>query len=1301
MYPIKSSNAYGQQSYSAQQPYSHPAGGGYPGSQISAPDGSSQHAAVSRQSSMLNSSQETDVGAYRVHSQASQYSGPYASVYGSSALSGAQQMPVKATGSTSLQGRATYSSSYPDSSKFGSGVPSGGIGMNAEDYGASGYGHNVDHQYSMERRHYGDRQSAFMGRDDPSFNTLQSQKSETREQYEQASLYRQQQMMKVPSLQPASDTRQADYLAARAAAVHHGHADINSSYGGRMDVDPRSMPVAGTAPYGGQRSGTSLGGPSRGNVEHVYPPGPTSAGYRVGLPPGREYDVGGKGLHGAALEPSYQGRILPQGGFSSVSVPFRDERKDDQGPYQRELDLREERRRELALREREKERERELERDRERERERDRERQRERERARERERERQRQRDLERERERLQKQREKEREQDRKRGSESTRQERSPSRTSKDRQASSAPRADRTSRASPRRDTLHRRHSPVKDKRREYICKVSALCVSDPVRDYMSLSKRYPRLSISPEFSKVVFSWPKEKLNVSLYTHVSFQHEFTVASERTDVKQKLGSQNSQGNVTVWNAKVILMSGISSEALEELCSDHNSDNRVSHFNNLLRFAILRKDHSFTAIGGPWNAALDGGDPSTDETSLVRTAKRYMKDLAQIDLESCQHWNRFIEIHYERVDKDGLPSHKEVTVLYLPDLSHCLPSRDQWKSQWLAQKTLGVEKNKKSDARDRSLGDTSEAAIDSQKDTVIKMEEDTPIIHPSADSAVETPVNNQTEVETSPVNKEMNKELETAAVDQKSLPQETGDDNDGEKLELLEEEVTKSSPKPTNVRTFVRKRVTRKVPAAKTQAEKAAELSEHDGDESNKADIKDGQEGAITPIKEMTATKTTVKKRIIRKVIKKKKVSKASIKDDGKLEPDVPPMVAEADTTTQADVETAAADLACDGDGEGEGDGYEKMNHATDEKKIPEEDDQEEEKKTASSELGVGESQTQEVKKQGESSQQEENGKEKKIAVSKQESSVKDSNGRRPEAAPEHPGFFLKTKQSKDSKIRSMSLSLDGLLDYNEKDTAESTFELSLFAESLNEMLQFEMGRRLLFFLQNLRKNAVSRRKQQKRDRDEKGSEKKEAKVSSEHKRLKSVDESANNSNNAPPPTEINSNEEEKAAGEAEKPVSAIVEEEAMEEDDFREPEEASENNQQAEDASPEEKDASQEERPKEEVAQTLPKVEEQPEERTKEPTDEKENVAKEARRFPKEDTINKDLLQAFRYFDRNRVGYLKAEDLRLIIHNLGLFLSQKEVKELVQSAILETSSSSSVQARDNRIMYQKLVRITDF
>ncbi|KAG0497308.1 hypothetical protein HPP92_001999 [Vanilla planifolia] len=46
---------------------------------------------------------------------------------------------------------------------------------------------------------------------------------------------------------------------------------------------------------------------------------------------------------------------------------------------------------------------------------------------------------------------------------------------------------------------------------------------------------------------------------------------------------------------------------------------------------------------------------------------------------------------------------------------------------------------------------------------------------------------------------------------------------------------------------------------------------------------------------------------------------------------------------------------------------------------------------------------------------------------------------------------------------------------------------------------------------------------------------------------------------------------------------------------------------------------------------------------------------------------KDEVIDMELLQAFRYFDYNKVGYMKLDDLRCILHNLGKFLSHRDVK----------------------------------
>ena len=52
----------------------------------------------------------------------------------------------------------------------------------------------------------------------------------------------------------------------------------------------------------------------------------------------------------------------------------------------------------------------------------------------------------------------------------------------------------------------------------------------------------------------------------------------------------------------------------------------------------------------------------------------------------------------QIHYDRYGKDGVLSHKEVSVLFVPDLSDCLPSLNVWKEQWLAHKKAVVERER---------------------------------------------------------------------------------------------------------------------------------------------------------------------------------------------------------------------------------------------------------------------------------------------------------------------------------------------------------------------------------------------------------------------------------------------------------------------------------------------------------------------------------------------------------------------------------------------------------------------------
>lgn len=59
---------------------------------------------------------------------------------------------------------------------------------------------------------------------------------------------------------------------------------------------------------------------------------------------------------------------------------------------------------------------------------------------------------------------------------------------------------------------------------------------------------------------------------------------------------------------------------------------------------------------------------------------------------------------LQIHYDRIGKDGLFSHKEITVLFVPELSDCLPSLETWRQQWLAHKNAVVERERRRNLKD---------------------------------------------------------------------------------------------------------------------------------------------------------------------------------------------------------------------------------------------------------------------------------------------------------------------------------------------------------------------------------------------------------------------------------------------------------------------------------------------------------------------------------------------------------------------------------------------------------------------
>ncbi|VAH90098.1 unnamed protein product [Triticum turgidum subsp. durum] len=1312
MFPKKGPNPYGQPpQYGAQQPYGKiPVSVGYAASAAAA-GGTDGH----------------QFGGNAAQGAVGQYGGPYAAVYGAQKVGGLASKGPSSSGLPNLQAHQT---SLSESSKFSSGAVGSSLGRPNDDYLASrAYVPKLEQystHYELERRMYGE-QSANFGRRD-GFNDLDRRYTDHIPGSHQVSSTRHQQLLKTPP-QPVSDIRQADYFAGRTAGpVHQGSQEV-SAYG-RVEADHHSLSIAGSVPYGGQQQASILGGTQRTNMDSlVYGQGSSGSGYVMGLPPGRDY-ASGKSLLHPSSESDYRDSILPR---VHPSIPMVDERTRDRVGYRRELDLRDEEHRRGLLWEREKEREREREQElRNHEMEREQDREREHQRLRERERERGR----ERERVRLRERRENERERDRKHVA-IPRREHTPPRTPGERRRSSSVRPEKPlRRLSPRRDVLHRPRSPVKQLKREYICKVFPFRLVDAERDYLSLTKRYPRLVISPDVSKVVLNWPKGNLNLSMRTPVSLEHDIHEVDDKTNERTVLSSEKSYSTGTpdtVWNVKVLLMSGMSNGAFADICSLRSAEERIAHWNNVLKFAVFKKDHALITIGGPWSAAIDGGDPLIDCSCLVRTAIRCTKELVQIDLSNCTHWNHFLEVHYNRIGKDGLFSHKEITVLFVPNLSECIPSVELWKKTWITYRNSKVDREKLAIKSENAPCDTKEqkeGADDGHMregdicNDAIKIEK------------VDTKMDEQGKDGEAKFAENEGKPLDNAVEHNKKGGDVQGNTSGDASVHHAVED-----KKPTRrkvIRKVIRK-VVREKPTAETSIDKSSQVDKavvaettnktvEEQVEQTTEDVSKEKDG--TGINLQPETNRTGKKKVIRRIIKRKVPASGS----KLITPAVP-----AETSKQGgEVKQEKNDESLTDAGNSQIKLAERSKIAAEKISDPKKEEKAdkahlctEDKKSNGDKVSEQEGVNgDDVNKEGGNGTNDKpkDGKEKKIRDLKKDPKQKSLNDakekKKSDEPPKHPGFILQTKKSKESKLRPISLSLDGLLDYTTNDTEESVFELSLFAESFSEMLQFRMGCIILSFLEKLHKHYVTKKNRRKRTREDDLT--KEGTKSSE-KRSKTTEgahiESTPNNISAPKNDKITEDDKKKMSidqiplpATRDEPVAA----EKMEDEDpdyEEDPEEVEiyEDDEDMDGDTAEQQDGNLNSR--EVKLEEVTKEDKLNQKAGKEI--ELENVAcidekpvtiaekgglvevgDKAAVSPKGDSakhevVDKDLLQAFRYFDKSRVGYIKAEDLRCIVHNLGKFLSNRDVEDLVEAALDESNS-----ARDNRVIYTKLVKIVD-
>ncbi|KAM7016395.1 cell division cycle and apoptosis regulator protein 1 isoform 3-T3 [Passerculus sandwichensis] len=248
-------------------------------------------------------------------------------------------------------------------------------------------------------------------------------------------------------------------------------------------------------------------------------------------------------------------------------------------------------------------------------------------------------------------------------------------------------------------------------------------------------------------------------------------------------------------------------------------------------------------------------------------------------------------------------------------------------------------------------------------------------------------------------------------------------------------------------------------------------------------------------------------------------------------------------------------------------------------------------------------------------------------------------------------PDEPAIIVHPNwAAKSGKFDCSIMSLSVLLDYRLEDNKEHSFEVSLFAELFNEMLQRDFGVRIYKALISLPEREDKKDKKSKKDeRKEKKEEKDDETDDPKPKRRKSGDDK-------------DKKEERDEKKREDKRKDDSKEEEETEEDNNQEEYDPME----AEEAEDEDEDRDEEEVNKREDRKEGNKHCKERASKDKE-KDKTQMV-----------TVNRDLLMAFVYFDQSHCGYLLEKDMEEILYTLGLHLSRAQVKKLLNKVVLRES-----------------------
>ncbi|XP_063619389.1 cell division cycle and apoptosis regulator protein 1-like [Cydia splendana] len=239
----------------------------------------------------------------------------------------------------------------------------------------------------------------------------------------------------------------------------------------------------------------------------------------------------------------------------------------------------------------------------------------------------------------------------------------------------------------PRKRPVIHQPSPVK-----YVVRVPRMPLDIEKLDVPALSQRYTNMYVPSDFFNAHVKWGE---TFPPQSPLSLNNPCQYYIMNKDIDNPLGNDAILEPPDAdyrFSAKVMLISMPTLESLYQKCGltkvdekDKRSTNSKTplHPTRLIKFLVGQKGKGGEnfAIGGPWSPSLDGDNPQSDPSVLVKTAIRTCKALTGIDLSNCTQWYRMVEFYYWREGSNG-KSRLECVVLFLPDVWSAQPSRIEW-------------------------------------------------------------------------------------------------------------------------------------------------------------------------------------------------------------------------------------------------------------------------------------------------------------------------------------------------------------------------------------------------------------------------------------------------------------------------------------------------------------------------------------------------------------------------------------------------------------------------------------------